>query len=299
MAPDPTVAAVIALLAETFPRCFTVYEGRRRPLKLGIHRDILAAFAEALTPAELNAALRAYCGNRVYLERSHEGAPAHRSRRQSFWRCFCRRRAVRQGEAQAPQAAPDNARAGSARKRLSARRLEDRFTGTQANFAVGQGGMIYRRRWDGTTWGNEMGKDADIKWLLWAILVAIVLSSPHMAPIDLGDFFIVALVGVGICVLGGVILGFCWLIDEVSLAWASWRKPTQDNLAGRLFALSIGLFGQLYFGYGRAQGWKLNENHAAPGIPRIRPRHRGVGAGRRGSLRHDRGRIALLPLISS
>ena len=26
MALDPTVAAVIALLAETFPRCFTVYE---------------------------------------------------------------------------------------------------------------------------------------------------------------------------------------------------------------------------------------------------------------------------------
>jgi sRNA-binding protein len=39
---ETTIAAVIALLAETFPRCFSVYEGRRRPLKIGIHRDILA-----------------------------------------------------------------------------------------------------------------------------------------------------------------------------------------------------------------------------------------------------------------
>jgi sRNA-binding protein len=31
-----TVAAVIALLAETFPKCFSVYQGRRRPLKLKI-----------------------------------------------------------------------------------------------------------------------------------------------------------------------------------------------------------------------------------------------------------------------
>jgi len=31
---DATVAAVIALLAELYPKCFSVYEGRRRPLKL-------------------------------------------------------------------------------------------------------------------------------------------------------------------------------------------------------------------------------------------------------------------------
>jgi sRNA-binding protein len=46
---DTTVAAVIALLAELFPECFSVYEGRRRPLKIGIHRDILAAVDGALT----------------------------------------------------------------------------------------------------------------------------------------------------------------------------------------------------------------------------------------------------------
>jgi hypothetical protein len=31
---------VIALLAETFPKCFSVYQPRRRPLKLGIHKDV-------------------------------------------------------------------------------------------------------------------------------------------------------------------------------------------------------------------------------------------------------------------
>jgi hypothetical protein len=39
--PDETRAA-IALLAETFPKCFAVFEQRRRPLKVGIHNDILA-----------------------------------------------------------------------------------------------------------------------------------------------------------------------------------------------------------------------------------------------------------------
>jgi hypothetical protein len=54
---DATVAAVIAVLAEMFPKCFSVYEGRRRPLKIGIHRDIGAALDGAVTPAELHRAL--------------------------------------------------------------------------------------------------------------------------------------------------------------------------------------------------------------------------------------------------
>jgi len=49
---DTTVAAVIALLAERWPRCFFVREARRRPLKLGIHRDIRTATDGALTPLE-------------------------------------------------------------------------------------------------------------------------------------------------------------------------------------------------------------------------------------------------------
>jgi sRNA-binding protein len=71
---DTTVAAVIALLAETFPRCFSVYEGRRRPLKLKIHLDIQAALDGAITPAELHKALGVYCSNRAYLEHTLTGA---------------------------------------------------------------------------------------------------------------------------------------------------------------------------------------------------------------------------------
>jgi len=56
---NQAVTAAIALLAETFPQCFSVYEGRR-PLKLKIHLDIQAALDGAITPAELHKALGAY-----------------------------------------------------------------------------------------------------------------------------------------------------------------------------------------------------------------------------------------------
>src|SRR5262249_40240913 len=71
---NTTVAAVIALLAETFPKCFSVYEGRRRPLKLKIHLDIQVALDGAITPAELHKALGVYCSNPAYLEHTRTGA---------------------------------------------------------------------------------------------------------------------------------------------------------------------------------------------------------------------------------
>src|SRR5262245_42560137 len=71
---DTTVAAVIALLAERYPKCFLVYEGRRRPLKIGIHRDIKAALDGAITPAELHKALGIYCSNPAYLDHTRTGA---------------------------------------------------------------------------------------------------------------------------------------------------------------------------------------------------------------------------------
>src|SRR5262245_55547696 len=58
---NQAVTAAIALLAETFPKCFSVYERRRRPLRIGIHRDIKAALGGAITPAELHKALGMYC----------------------------------------------------------------------------------------------------------------------------------------------------------------------------------------------------------------------------------------------
>jgi hypothetical protein len=52
--------AAIALFPERWPACFQVYERRRRPLAIGIHRLILDKFDGALTPEELSSALRRY-----------------------------------------------------------------------------------------------------------------------------------------------------------------------------------------------------------------------------------------------
>jgi ProP effector len=71
---DATAAAVITLLAELYPKCFSVYQGRRRPLKLKIHLDILAAVDGALTPPELHRALGTYCSNSAYLGHTRKGA---------------------------------------------------------------------------------------------------------------------------------------------------------------------------------------------------------------------------------
>lgn len=72
--PDQTIAAVLELLAETWPKCFSIYEARRQPLKVGVHHDILAALDGAVTAAELSRALRVYTGNKVYRSRVHPGA---------------------------------------------------------------------------------------------------------------------------------------------------------------------------------------------------------------------------------
>ena len=39
------IVAVIGSLAEKWPGCFSIPESRRRPLKLGIREDVLAALA--------------------------------------------------------------------------------------------------------------------------------------------------------------------------------------------------------------------------------------------------------------
>jgi ProP effector len=50
----------ITLLAQTFPACFAVYERRRKPLKIGIHADVVAAMADVVPSTEIAAALRYY-----------------------------------------------------------------------------------------------------------------------------------------------------------------------------------------------------------------------------------------------
>jgi ProP effector len=65
--------AVIAGLATQFPDCFVVNERQRRPLKVGIHRDILAA-TTAFSADELSAGLKYYTGALGYLAAVVEGA---------------------------------------------------------------------------------------------------------------------------------------------------------------------------------------------------------------------------------
>lgn len=68
------VGAALDLLCETFPKAFAHYQMRRRPLKIGIHLDILAALGGAVTEAELSVALRCYTVNKVYCSRLRAGA---------------------------------------------------------------------------------------------------------------------------------------------------------------------------------------------------------------------------------
>jgi len=49
--------ALIEKLADRFPACFAVYEKRRRPLKIGIHDDLVAALDGTVSLRELKAAL--------------------------------------------------------------------------------------------------------------------------------------------------------------------------------------------------------------------------------------------------
>jgi ProP effector len=59
--------ATIAVLAERFPKCFAVSEGRRRPLKVGIAHDIHAAMPDSISPAGLFRALHRYTRSAGYL----------------------------------------------------------------------------------------------------------------------------------------------------------------------------------------------------------------------------------------
>jgi sRNA-binding protein len=65
--------ALIAQLCETWPRCFFMYQKKRRPLKLGIHRDVLAAQPD-IDVRELSIAMRIYTRNYGYLKACREGA---------------------------------------------------------------------------------------------------------------------------------------------------------------------------------------------------------------------------------
>jgi ProP effector len=72
---NETVAAILQLLQEQWPQTFSIFESRRRPLKIGIHVDILYELDGAVTPIELANALRYYVANIGYLRAMRVGAP--------------------------------------------------------------------------------------------------------------------------------------------------------------------------------------------------------------------------------
>jgi sRNA-binding protein len=66
--------AIITALAARFPKCFAVPDTRRRPLKVGIDADLLAALSGTIRRTELIRALAMYCSSDDYLDRVLTGA---------------------------------------------------------------------------------------------------------------------------------------------------------------------------------------------------------------------------------
>jgi ProP effector len=66
--------AVLGLLVERFPTCFATYEPRRKPLKIGIHKDLALALNGSLGPREIAAVMQLYCNAPAYLRRLVDGA---------------------------------------------------------------------------------------------------------------------------------------------------------------------------------------------------------------------------------
>jgi sRNA-binding protein len=65
---------LIPILARFWPSAFTVVKHRRRPLKIGIHHDLLRATAGVIPRAEIMSALRHYASNIGYLRACSAGA---------------------------------------------------------------------------------------------------------------------------------------------------------------------------------------------------------------------------------
>jgi ProP effector len=75
MKPDIKAAyATIALLVATWPKAFSIEFAGRRPLKVGMGKDIAEATKGAITPEELEAAMNLYCRHKSYLKKLREGA---------------------------------------------------------------------------------------------------------------------------------------------------------------------------------------------------------------------------------
>ena len=71
--PQLSASAIGAMLIERFPQCFVLARDRKRPLKIGIHRDLITAIPE-VSPKRLRAALGWYAGSWAYLKNMTAGA---------------------------------------------------------------------------------------------------------------------------------------------------------------------------------------------------------------------------------
>jgi sRNA-binding protein len=69
-----TIGAVIRLLCDRFPQAFSRGGQDRRPLKIGIHADLMVALGDTVKPRDLKTALRAYTSNASYLRTLSAGA---------------------------------------------------------------------------------------------------------------------------------------------------------------------------------------------------------------------------------
>ena len=65
---------VLALLCARFPKTFFAYQRRRRPLKIGIHRELEAVLGETVERKLLHRAIRTYVVNYGYLQSQTAGA---------------------------------------------------------------------------------------------------------------------------------------------------------------------------------------------------------------------------------
>src|SRR5678810_14001 len=72
--PRDQVNATLALLCQRFPKTFFMYQGRRKPLKIGIRDDIVAVLGNEIEPKLLHHALRHYTLNFNYLHARTLGA---------------------------------------------------------------------------------------------------------------------------------------------------------------------------------------------------------------------------------
>jgi ProP effector len=68
------ITSVLVLLAEIWPQCFFLHQIRRRPLKIGILGDAIAALDGAVSPLAVKQAIGSYCINKVYRNRVVAGA---------------------------------------------------------------------------------------------------------------------------------------------------------------------------------------------------------------------------------